>query len=150
MKKQEVLSRINKARIGHKKWVSFAEGLIEGIPLDQDNVPIAPTDCEFGQWYYGEGRGLSDLPAYKKLEDPHDAIHHTYQRVFATLFRESKASMLSRLIGTAVEEENERKEEARALLPELKEHSATIIQLLDQLEKEVQALEQEDLETRLG
>ncbi|MFP4614776.1 MAG: CZB domain-containing protein [Thiohalorhabdus sp.] len=150
MKKSEVLGRINKARVGHKLWVGYAEALINGIPLDQEKVPLTPAECEFGKWYYGEGRGLADLPAYQKMEEPHDAIHRTYQRIFVTLFQESKPSGLSRLLGTAAAQEAEQKEKARALLPELKEKSAAIMHLLDELEREVSAMDEEELTERMG
>jgi len=150
MSKDDVIAKIRAARMGHKQWVSFAEALLEGIPLDQDKVPLTPADCQFGQWYYQEGRGLADLPAFQKLEEPHDAIHQTYQRIFAILFEESKPSRLARLFGTAATQEAERKEKARALLPELKDYSDRIIMLLDELEKQVCALDDEDLDRRMG
>ena len=150
MKKNGVVTRIHDARRGHKQWVSFAEALLEGIPLDQEKVPITPVDCQFGQWYYGEGRGLADLAVYQQLEAPHDAIHQTYQKIFAILFEESRPSVLARLFGSTASLQSEQKERARALLPQLQEYSNQIIRLLDELENEVRAMSDQEIERRMG
>jgi len=149
MTKDEAVSQIRAARIGHKQWVSFAEALLEGIPLDQEKVPLTPAECQFGKWYYREGRGLADLPSFQKLEEPHDAIHQIYQRIFAILFEENQPSRLARFFGTAANQQAEQKEKARALMPHLKDYSDQIILLLDELEKEICAMDQAELARRM-
>ena len=48
-----------------------------GVKPDDEFV-LAPTDCEFGKWFYNEGREFSELPVYTELEDIHNTIHDLY------------------------------------------------------------------------
>ncbi|WP_028492001.1 CZB domain-containing protein [Thioalkalivibrio sp. ALE19] len=152
MTKADVIKRIHRARLSHKMWVSYAHGLIEGIPLDQDKVPVAPTDCKFGQWYYGEGRGLSDLASYCRIEPPHDELHATYRRIFNILFEEQteKPTPLARLFGSTGFDDTRRLDRARELLPHLKQCSATILTHLDRLAEDIRAMDEAEVRRRLG
>ena len=58
MNKNEIIALIRDAKSGHKKWTENAISLIQGFPLDKDQVPINATECTFGKWYYGEGQGM--------------------------------------------------------------------------------------------
>ncbi len=135
LKLENVLERIEMARLAHLRWVDRAEALVSGLPLDKEKVPVLPTECAFGQWYYGEGRALRSLPSYQALEEPHRALHRTYQEIFKLLFGEEDRSLLSRLFGFG--HESNRRQEAEALLPKLKDESKTMLKMLDLLEREV-------------
>jgi len=53
MKLSDVISKVHNARAAHKAWVARAEALVAGMPLEKEQVPMLPTECIFGQWYYG-------------------------------------------------------------------------------------------------
>lgn len=137
MKLSEIISRIQSARAAHKAWVARAEGLVAGLPLEKEQVPVLPTDCIFGQWYYGPGQMLRRLPAYKALERPHDELHKTYMKIFQLLFDEPDIPALSRLFGQAGRARKERRRQAEALLPVLRQQSEEVCALLDTLEDQV-------------
>jgi hypothetical protein len=137
LKLSEIISRIQSARAAHKAWVARAEGLVAGLPLEKEQVPVLPTDCIFGQWYYGPGQMLRRLPAYKALERPHDELHKTYMKIFQLLFDEPDIPALSRLFGQAGRARKERRRQAEALLPVLRQQSEEVCALLDTLEDQV-------------
>ena len=137
MKLSEVVSNLHNARAAHKAWVARAEALVAGIPMDKEHVPMLPTDCIFGKWYYGSGQMLRRLPAYRALEEPHDALHRTYMHIFKLLFDEPEVSSLGRLFGKAKKAKAEQLEQAKALLPQLKNQSEEVCDLLEKLEKQV-------------
>jgi len=137
LKLSEIIAHIQNARAAHKAWVARAEGLVAGLPLEKEQVPVLPTDCMFGQWYYGPGQILRRLPAYKALEAPHDALHKTYMKIFQLLYDAPDVSALGRLFGQARRLRKERLEQARALLPTLRQQSEEVCALLDTLEDQV-------------
>lgn len=137
MKLSEIIEQIRNARAAHKAWVARAEGLVAGLPLEKEQVPVLPTDCSFGQWYYGPAQVLRRLSAYKTLEAPHDALHKTYMTIFQLLYDEPEMSALGRLFGRARRLREEQREEARALLPLLRQQSEEVCELLDTLEDQV-------------
>ncbi len=137
MKLDTIIEHIENARLAHLRWVARAEGLVNGLPLDKDQVPVLPTDCGFGQWYNGDGRGLRALSSYSGLEVPHANLHHTYQQIFKLLYGEDDRSLLSKWFGSSKAYHDERLEEAAALLPRLRADSKVLLQGLDLLEREV-------------
>ncbi len=137
MKLDVILEHIENARLAHLRWVARAEALVEGLPLDKNQVPVLPTDCVFGQWYYGEGHKLRSMTSYTALEEPHQALHHTYQKIFQLLYTDDDRSILSKLFGSKKTWQQERREEAEKLLPRLRSESQVLLKALDLLEREV-------------
>lgn len=137
MKLSDVVEQIHKARAAHKAWVARAEALVAGLPLEKDLVPVLPTDCEFGRWYYGPGQMLRRLPAYHSIELAHDALHKTYMQIFQLLFDAPDVSRLARWFGQARRQRQERLEQARGLLPVLQKQSEELGILLDALEDQL-------------
>ncbi len=137
MKLSEIVERIHKARAAHKAWVTRAEALVAGLPLDRELVPVLPTDCEFGRWYYGPGQMLRRLPAYREIEPAHDALHKTYMRIFQLLYDEPDVSRLGRLFGQARRQRRDRLQQAQELLPVLRKQSEEMGAILDALEEQL-------------
>jgi hypothetical protein len=80
--KQELLALIRRAKSSHIRWRSYAQGLIGGVPVDEDRLPIKHTDCRFGQWYFGEGtRDFGHLEIFKDLAGPHEMLHALYAQI---------------------------------------------------------------------
>ena len=135
----EVVTQIRNARGAHKSWVAKAEALVAGIPLEKEQVPLLPTDCIFGKWYYGEGHALRSLPAYKLIEKPHDQLHKTYMEIFQCLFNEPDIGAWGRLLGKDKKIKAEQIAQAKALLPKLTKLSEAVCDTLEQLEGQLVA-----------
>lgn len=135
----EVVTQIRNARSAHKAWVARAEALVAGIPLEKEQVPLLPTDCVFGKWYYGDGHALRKLPAYKLIEKPHDQLHKTYMEIFQCLFNEPDIGAWGRLLGKDKKLKAEQVEQAKALLPKLRKLSDVVCDTLEQLEGQLTA-----------
>ncbi len=137
MKLADIISRLHNARAAHKAWVARAEALVAGMPLDKEQVPVLPTDCIFGQWYYGSGQMLRRLPAYAALEKPHDELHKTYMQIFKLLYDEPDVSAIGRLFGRARKLKAEQMRRAEKLLPRLRAQSEELCGILETLEDQV-------------
>lgn len=146
MDKTEVITLLRQAKTGHKKWVENAISLIEGLPLDKNQVPVNGTECMFGQWYYGEGQGLKSLKAFKEIEQYHDGLHRIYREIFVLLFEEeSKPSLLTRLFGISRKVSEEKKLAAHEKLQALKLQSRSIMKKVDELEEAILEMSPEQL-----
>ena len=137
MKKSEILDKIRTAKRSHISWVKRAHALIDGVPLDKEKVPVKPTDCDFGTWYYDEGQILSNIDAFKEIESSHNQLHHIYAEIFKLLFEENEPSFFERLLGTSATPKQENIEEANKLFHELQKISDVIVYKLEMLEQEI-------------
>jgi len=137
MKLSDVVSQLHNARAAHKAWVARAEALVAGMPLEKEQVPLLPTDCIFGKWYYGSGQMLRRLPAYKALEKPHDKLHQTYMKIFRLLFDEPDVSALGRLFGQTKKAKAAQIKQAELLISTLRGLSDEVCDILETLETQV-------------
>lgn len=141
MQQMDMVHEIRAAKRAHVNWVSHAHALIEGLPLEQNQVPVNATECKFGSWYYGHGQMLASTPEFRAIEQPHMALHETYAKIFKHLFghqeEEQPKSFFSRWFGKSTEVKEDHKAEARKLFPVLKRHSEVVIHKLEELEDKV-------------
>lgn len=120
--KQLALSLVLKAKAAHLKWRVYAQGLVEGLDCPQDSVPILSTECEFGKWYYHQGKQmLGELAFYHTLEPPHEILHALYGKIHQLV-------------------EQGQLEEARKHMPGLIEISETLLETIAFLEEEIASL----------
>lgn len=82
MTKAEALNQVRKAKIGHKRWISYAKAIHMGISVDKDAIPMLEMDCSFGKWYYGEGHVFSNMDSFQAIEEPHSLLHQTYMKLY--------------------------------------------------------------------
>ena len=147
MNKNEVATTLNSAILNHKKWVSNALALIEGVPLDKNQVPVNPTECEFGQWFYSVGQKLIEIPGFNDIEESHNNLHRTYMEIFAILFGEgSEPSFFSKLIGRSNKILAANREEAMGKYSTLEMQSKAIITQLQQMKKIITAMSDKQFE----
>lgn len=137
MKLSDAVTQLRNARAAHKTWVARAEALIAGLSVDKEHIPMLPTECIFGKWYYGSGQMLRRLPAYKAIEKPHDELHRTYMNIFKLLFDEPDVSMLGRLFGQKRKAKADQLKQAQALFTRLKDISDEVCEILEQLESQL-------------
>lgn len=140
MNKSDILEKIRAAKRSHVTWVKRARSLIDGVPVDKEKVPVMPTDCIFGQWYYGEGRQLSKLPSFQAIEDPHNHLHETYTKIFRLLFGDSHPSFFARVLGLKYKPKKNDLDRANELFKELQAWSDIIIGRLEKLEEQIKSL----------
>ena len=137
MKISEAVEQLRNARTAHKSWVARAEALIAGMSVDKEHIPMMPTDCAFGKWYYGPGHMLRRLPAYKAMEKPHDELHRVYMNIFKLLFNEPEVSMLGKMFGQSKKAKAEQLKQAEALFSKLQLISENVCDILEQLEAQL-------------
>jgi len=145
MNKKEIINTLHAAKAAHMQWRARAQALVAGISADKDHVPVMYTDCKFGKWYYGEGQKLSNFPAFRGLEDPHEQLHLVYMEIFKHLFGPDHRSGWSKLFGTKRAYREQEMAAAEDLLPRLVGISHTLLETVDMLEAAINASSDEEL-----
>lgn len=148
--RNDFVEEIRRAKKAHLKWVSYAYGLIEGLPLEREQVPVFETDCAFGHWYYGPGQVLNQLQAFRDLEEPHRELHQVYMRIFKILFQDEDRGLWSRLFGRSAKQDSEKKELALSHFYELRSYSTQLINGLDALEEQLRNMSDEEFSRTFG
>jgi hypothetical protein len=138
--KKVALNAIRKAKAAHIKWRSYAQALVAGVDVSDEKVPVAHTNCDFGRWYYGQGQAeLGGLDSFQGIAAPHEMLHAIYSKIFDTLYRQEKRSLLQKIF--ARETAHGRYDQARAYMADLVAASETLLTAIDLLEKEIVSLD---------
>jgi len=67
--------------VDHLKWAKALNGLLTDERIRELNVQTDPHKCDFGKWFYGEGRSEAEAlvpeltPLLQKIEAPHKELH---------------------------------------------------------------------------
>ena len=147
MNRVEAVHRIQEARQAHTQWVGRARKLMSAPAMDKDLAPVLPTDCDFGNWYYGDGQLLSFLSPFHKIEIAHDELHSIHTEIYRKLFKESRHSFLLKYFRKSGEQTlADKTEEAKQLLVRLEQASEEIISQTQSLENEISELGDEDFD----
>lgn len=144
MDKKQVVTHLRAAKSAHIKWRSYAQAIVAGLPISEDQVPVIHTDCAFGKWYYGPGQKLSSLPGFQAIETPHEALHGIYMQIFKLLFETEEVGFFQKLIGTS-KKRDDRREQLNAMLNSLIEMSKTLLAAIELLEQEVLRMKDEEV-----
>lgn len=142
-KKDETLTQLRDAKKAHIAWVNRAHALIEGLPIEKEQIPMNCTDCKFGLWFYGEGQKLNMMPSMdclKEIEALHFELHDIYLKIFKIYFSEEDRSFFSKLFGTRKKVSPESQEVAKEYYKELKGVSEKLIGAIERLERRLFAL----------
>ena len=122
--KDELLAVIRKAKSSHIRWRAYAQGLVSGVQVGEDRLPVKHTDCKFGQWYYGEGKKLlGHLDIFKDVEAPHEMLHAVYGQIHDLVVNQGDSHS------------------AHGKLEELIAISRTLLEQIEILEEEVSAIQ---------
>jgi hypothetical protein len=144
MDKKQVVTHLRAAKSAHIKWRSYAQAIVAGLPISEDQVPVIHTDCAFGKWYYGPGQKLSSLPGFQAIETPHEALHGIYMQIFKLLFETEEVGFFQKLIGTS-KKRDDRREQLNTMLNSLIEMSKTLLAAIELLEQEVLRMNDEEV-----
>jgi len=148
MSKEETLEQLRKAKKAHIKWVHRARALTEGLPVEQDAIPMDSTECVFGQWFYGEGQKLGVLPGmdcFKEIEHRHNELHDAYLKIFKIYFGEMNRSFFSKLFNLKKKISPHEQELALEYFKKLKGISEELLLQIEKLERRVNATGSEQL-----
>ena len=141
MTKKEVLQKIRKAKTGHRRWMSYAKAIQMGLSLDKDAVPLIETDCQFGQWYYGEGQYFSHLDSFKAIEEPHSILHHKYMQIYKI----KKQPLQTGLFITKKKALKKREEQLNALLEHMEQISKLLKETLEDFEEDIMQMSEAEI-----
>lgn len=144
-RKADILNNLRSAKAAHLRWKAHAKAMVEGLPLEEGQIPMIHTDCAFGKWYYGAGQSLSTLHSYASLDEPHEQLHTVYMKIFKLLFGEQEKSMFGKLFGSRAKQVKNQAD-AETLMARLASISSDMVEKLNRLEKEVLAMTDEDVE----
>jgi len=145
MKKEETLTHLRNAKKAHITWVHRAHALIEGLPVEKEQVPVSCTECKFGQWFYGEGQRLNMMPSMdclKEIETLHFELHDTYMKIFKIYFSDDDRSFISKLFGTKKKISPMNHDIAKDYYTQLKATSEKLIAAIERLERRLFALQE--------
>jgi hypothetical protein len=145
MNKEETLTHLRNAKKAHITWVQRAHALIEGLPIEKEQVPVGCTECKFGLWFYGEGQELGMIPnmdCLKEIEKLHFELHDVYMKIFKIYFSDEDRSFMSKLFGSRKKVTSLNQEIAKDYYSQLKGVSERLIEGIDRLERRIYALQE--------
>lgn len=148
--KTRLIKRLRDAKKAHRRWVSNAQILMEGVPVKNDQLPLNDTECGFGKWYYSDGQALRHYRVFREIEPHHQRLHALYLQIFRLLFRERKRSIFDRLLGRKAEPTEEEVTQAKEMIAQLNVESLRIMELLDELEETIIAMSDREFEKLFG
>jgi len=148
VKKQEVLKNIRTARRSHIMWVERAKALVNGLDVTptEDKIPLEVTQCEFGQWFYGEGQILLSLfteEAIQRVTDKHKELHNAYLKIFKLYFFTPKRSFLNKVFNKKPALSERDSERIHIYLDDLEKISEELISYLNIIERKLNSLSEE-------
>ena len=141
-----ILHQTGNAKVAHERWVRRADHLISGLPVEKQFIPLEPTSCEFGKWFYSQGSQLRTLDSLKEIlsgiEKQHDKLHDIYGKIYTIYFlTPHKRTLLHKIMTLNSKEVTKaEKEQARVYYKSLSETSDFLLFLVDQFELEVREL----------
>ena len=79
--------------VQHLQWASDISVLLTSDDVTKLDVQTDPHKCEFGKWYYGEGRKHAEIIApelkdlFDRLEEPHRKLHESAKKIDNVFFQ---------------------------------------------------------------
>ncbi|WP_345989759.1 CZB domain-containing protein [Sulfurimonas sp. HSL1-2] len=151
MDKAQTLEQLSAAKTAHIKWVNRAKALVGGLPVEKDAIPVDSTDCQFGQWFYGEGQKLHAIPGMDRLstiETLHFTLHDTYLKIFGLYFGEMNRSFFSKLFNMKPKISDSDKALAKEYFQQLEGVSKQLLDEIGRLERRLNAMSAESFEEK--
>ncbi len=146
MTKETILEQLHAARAGHIGWVQRAKLLLSGFDVKEDAIPLDSTSCKFGQWFYSDGQKLRTLhesspELWNRIEAYHIQIHDIYLNIFKIFYGTGKKGFFAKLLGSKKKVSDADRETAQGYLDDIRRVSKQLIHEIEQLEKEVLAID---------
>jgi hypothetical protein len=103
MTKNEALSQVRHAKSAHIRWRSYVQAKVAGLDIEQECAPVHHKDCDFGQWFYGDGfKTFGHWQIYQDVEYGHELLHEVYHMLHHVLEegdRERITLIMAQLVG---------------------------------------------------
>lgn len=144
MDKSITLELLGIAKRDHIKWVQRAKLLIEGLPIDENAIPLGCTDCAFGKWFYAESHklhALGNMECLGDIEKAHFVLHDQYMKIFKIYFTDDR-SFFSKLFHSKKKITEQEKEMAKEQFVKLQNASEEVLDILAKLERRLYAIPQ--------
>jgi len=142
MTKQEAIEQLRKAKLGHKKWISYAKAIHMGIPLKNESLPVIETECDFGKWYYRDGQIFSNFESFRSIEEPHGILHNTYMKMYKTM----EEPIQTGLFVSKSKAERKKAEQMNELMDKLIQISEILINNLNRFEMDIRELPESEFQ----
>ncbi len=142
--KNETLEQLRNAKKAHLKWVQRAGSLIDGMPVEKEQVPVGCTECVFGGWLYSDAQKLNVIPnmsCLQEIEKFHTELHDIYMEIFRIYFSEEERGFFAKLLGKKRKISEEDKMLAQEYYRQLKISSERLLGQIDKLERRLTALQ---------
>jgi hypothetical protein len=149
MDKVNTLELLGTAKREHIKWVQRAKLLIEGLPIDENAIPLGCTDCAFGKWFYGESHklnALGNMECLGDIEKAHFVLHDQYTKIFKIYFADDR-SFLSKLFHSKKKITEQEREIAKEHFNKLQIASNEVLEVIGKLERRLYAIPQNSFDT---
>jgi methyl-accepting chemotaxis protein len=75
LEKENTLFNFDLVVLMHRNWLIQLRAFLDGR---KENLKATPEDhlkCDLGRWIYSDGKQLSEIPAYRRLEEQHEMFH---------------------------------------------------------------------------
>ncbi|MCA6061395.1 CZB domain-containing protein [Thalassolituus sp. ST750PaO-4] len=142
MNKNETLQQLRQARTGHLRWQAHAQSILSA-PNHLDNIsekaPMNHTDCQFGQWYFGQMQALRHIPGYQQIDPLHERLHQLYREIFDIML-EKKSGTFSWLFGSDARHRQRCIDKARPVMDQLSATSKELLAAIDELQKTIEQM----------
>ena len=151
MTKHIVLEHLRAAKTAHIKWVQKAKLLINGVDISKDAIPVDPTECKFGKWFYSDGQILNalsnnPLECMQQIEMLHFNLHDTYLKIFTILFsEEKKISFFAKFFGKKSTLSEKEKTLVKEYYSEIETISQEFLDEINRLERRLVAVSEEKI-----
>jgi len=142
MTKKDAIEQVRKAKLGHKKWISYAKAIHMGIPLKTESLPVIETECDFGKWYYRDGQIFSNIESFRSIEEPHGILHNTYMKLYKTM----NEPVQTGLFVSKSKAERKKAKEMDELMDKLLQISEILINNLSRFEMDLKELSDDEFE----
>ena len=141
--------QIEKARFAHTNWLRRAKHLIEGLPVSEEMLPLAPDACEFGRWYSGVDKKLKKFPQLREvlenIEQYHFEVHAIYFNIYDIYYIQLERSwFMAKIFDSRKEPTEEQKKAAYMYFDALEQASEKLLSELDSLEMSLKLLKPEE------
>jgi hypothetical protein len=145
MEKESTLEHLRNAKKAHIRWVQRAKALVEGLPVEKEQIPLNSTECAFGEWYYGEGQSIGLMPgmdSFKEIEQGHFELHDVYMKIFKIYYSDANLSFFAKLLGKKKKVSHDDQQIAQDYYEQLKTVSEKLLTTIERVERRLSALPQ--------
>ncbi len=143
MDRANLIELLQKAKKAHIQWVVRAQALTEGLPIQKESIPVAYTECAFGQWLYSNGQEITKMPGMdvmKEIESKHCELHSVYLKIFTIYFPDARKGLFAKIFSAKHKVSPEQQAEAKEQFKVLKGISDELTDMLGRLERRLNAL----------